>query len=296
MTVRYRVEHRTTYTYAQPVAVCHNLFHLRPRPCDDQQSAPTTLQVDPVPAVLVARDDFFGNPTHFAIVQQPHRVLDITALTIVERAAIPVPDASQDSAWEDVAAQVAAARDDIGLGCYQLTFPSPMVRDRPAFREYAASSFPAGRPALAGAIELSSRLHRDLTYVPGATTVETTPEEALAKRRGVCQDFAHVLLGCLRAFGLPARYVSGYLVTQRDPKLAEAPLVGADASHAWVSVWTPEHGWVDLDPTNDMLPSDRHVTVAWGRDYGDVCPVKGVILGGGAHTIDVAVSVTPITA
>jgi transglutaminase-like putative cysteine protease len=293
--VRYRVEHRTTYTYAQPVSVCHNLFHLRPRACAAQQNDATTLTIDPLPAVLIERDDFHGNPTTFAIVQQLHHTLDITAVTFVERAPIPAPASTDGAAWETVRDQVRSARDPAGLARYQLTFPSPMVRGSAALRDYAAPSFPAGRPALAAAIELSSRLHRELTYVPGATTVETTPEDTLASGQGVCQDFSHVLVGCLRSFGVPARYVSGYLMTTPDPARPADALVGADASHAWVAVWTPEAGWVDLDPTNDMLPSDRHVTVAWGRDYGDVCPVKGVILGGGSHTIDVAVAVTPTT-
>jgi transglutaminase-like putative cysteine protease len=294
VTVRYRVTHRTEFTYRQPVSVCHNQFHLRPRSTPRQRCAGTSLAIDPLPAVVTDRHDLFGNPTTFAIVQQVHRALAVEALSDVELAGAAPPEPSAGAPWETVRDAVRAGRDAATLERYFLTFDSPMVRASQPLREYAAPSFPAGRPLLEAAVELSSRLHHDLAYEPGSTTVGTTPDETLALGRGVCQDFAHVAIGCLRAMGLAARYVSGYLVTGRTASSDGAALTGADASHAWLSVWTPEADWVDLDPTNDLVPTDRHVTLAWGRDYGDVSPIRGVILGGGEHASRVGVEVVPV--
>jgi transglutaminase-like putative cysteine protease len=291
--VRYLVTHRTQYTYGQPVSVCHNLLHLRPRELPTQACLGTTLTIDPPPALLEDRLDGFGNPTTFAIVQQVHRELCVEAVSEVDVApsAVLTPEGGQ--AWEVVRDGLRTQRGTDALARYALTFESPMVQASDALREYAAPSFPAERPLLEAACELSSRVYRDLEYLPGATTVGTTPEDTLSLGRGVCQDFAHLAVGCLRSLGLAARYVSGYLVNEPHGAPAAA-LAGADASHAWLAVWTPEHGWVDLDPTNDLLPTDRHIKLAWGRDYGDVSPIKGVILGGGDHTIDVAVDVTAV--
>ena len=292
--MRYRVVHRTVYAYRHPVSVCHNLFHLQPRPCAHQRALASTVTVDPEPAVATVRSDFFGNPTTFAIVQQLHRTLAVEARSDVELEALTPPDPLATSPWERAHAALRAEHDAAMLERYLFTFDSPLVHASDALRAYVAPSFPAGRPILDGAVDLASRIHAQLAYDPGATTVATTPDETLALGRGVCQDFAHLAIGCLRALGLAARYVSGYLITERTATANGDELVGADASHAWLSVWTPEAGWVDLDPTNDRMPTDRHVTVAWGRDYGDVSPIKGVILGGGEHTIDVAVAATPL--
>jgi transglutaminase-like putative cysteine protease len=288
--MRYRVTHRTIYSYSQPVSVCHNLFHLRPRPSALQQCNRSSLAIDPLPAVVTDRSDFFGNPTTFAIVQQLHRTLSVEAVSEVDLGRRTPPDPAESTPWEAVRDAVRAGRDPAMLERYVLCFDSPMVRVSDALREYALPSFPEGRPVLEATVELSSRIHRDLAYEPGATTVGTTPDETLALRRGVCQDFAHLAIGCLRALGLPARYVSGYLVTGRGAP-SEAALTGADASHAWLAVWTPEHDWVDVDPTNDQIPTDRHITLAWGRDYSDVSPIRGVILGGGDHKTRVVVEV-----
>jgi transglutaminase-like putative cysteine protease len=291
--VRYRVTHRTRYAYSQAVSVCHNLLHLRPRPRPHQRPAGTLLAVDPVPAILTDHEDAFGNPTTFAIIQELHRTLAVEAVTEVELEPTP-PPAATAVAWEEARARLRAGRDVEGLACYQLAFDSPLVRASETLRDYATPSFPPGRPLLEAALDLSSRIHRELAYRPGATTVHTTPEETLRLGRGVCQDFAHLAIGCLRSLGLAARYVSGYLVTGRSATSDAATLAGADASHAWLGVWLPDAGWVDLDPTNDLVPHDRHVTVAWGRDYGDVCPIKGVILGGGEHAVQVAVEVAAL--
>jgi transglutaminase-like putative cysteine protease len=290
--MRYRVTHKTHYAYSQPVSVCHNLFHLRPRPSPRQACARTSLAIDPLPAVLTDRIDLFGNPTTFAIVQQLHRALSVEAVSEVDLERTVPPDPAASSPWEEVRDAVRAGRDPETLERYFLTFDSPMVRASDMLRDYAAPSFASGRPLLEATVELSSRIHQDLAYEPGATTIGTTPEETLAQKRGVCQDFAHLAIGCLRAMGLPARYVSGYLVTGRSAP-EEPVLTGADASHAWLAVWTPEFDWVDVDPTNDQIPTDRHVTLAWGRDYGDVSPIRGVILGGGDHKTRVSVEVRP---
>ena len=292
--MRYRVSHRTEYAYRQPVSVCHNLFHLRPRPCPRQQCARTSLMVDPIPAVLADRTDQFGNPTTFAIVQQVHRMLTVEAVSEVDLERTEPPDHAAGQAWETVRDAVRAGRDPATLERYFLTFDSPMARGSDVLREYAAPSFSADRPLLDAAIDLSSRIYRDLAYEPGATTVGTMPEETLTLGRGVCQDFAHLAIGCLRAMGLPARYVSGYLVTGRTSSSDATELTGADASHAWLSLWTPDFDWVDIDPTNDQVPTDRHITLAWGRDYGDVSPIRGVILGGGEHASRVGVSVSAV--
>ena len=293
--MRYLVTHRTQYSYAQPVSVCHNLLHLRPRPLPRQACLSSTLTIDPSPALLEDRLDGFGNPTTFAIVQQVHRELSVEAVSEVDIVPSVAPSTEGGQAWEVVRDSLRMQRTAEALERYALTFDSPMVQASDTLREFAAVSFPADRPLLEAARDLSSRIHRDLTYTPGATTIATTAEETLSIGRGVCQDFAHLAVGCLRSLGLAARYVSGYLVNVPAAAAGvDDELTGADASHAWLALWTPEHGWVDLDPTNDLLPTDRHVTLAWGRDYGDVSPIKGVILGGGDHTVDVAVDVIAV--
>ena len=292
--MRYLVTHRTQYSYGQPVSVCHNLLHLRPRPLPRQTCLSTTLTVDPPPALLEDRLDGFGNPTTFAIVQQVHRELSVEAVSEVEIAPWVAPKPCGGEPWEVVRDGLRTQRSADALARYALTFDSPMVQASDVLREFARPSFSRERPLLEAACELSSRIHRELAYLPGATTVATTPEETLSLQRGVCQDFAHLAVGCLRSLGLAARYVSGYLVNAAGAASSDDELTGADASHAWLALWTPEHAWVDLDPTNDLLPTDRHITLAWGRDYGDVSPIKGVILGGGDHTIEVAVDVTAV--
>ncbi len=188
-------------------------------------------------------------------------------------------------------AQLRAGASTAERDAYSFVFDSPYVPRDEALADYAAPSFPPGRPLLAAVFDLTTRIHREFRYDPRATTVATPMRKVLARRAGVCQDFAHLQLGCLRALGLAARYVSGYLVTEPPP--GKARLVGADASHAWLSVFCPAWGWIDCDPTNDQVPGDRHVTLAWGRDYDDVCPVRGIVLGGGRSTLKVSVDVVP---
>jgi transglutaminase-like putative cysteine protease len=234
--------------------------------------------------------DFFGDAVTFFTVQEPHRMLTVTANSTVEVTAVPHPD--DTPAWDTVRDLLRSEPNATDLEVYQYLFASPHIPCSRRLWRYAAPSFPPGRPLLDAVLDLTRRIHTDFTYDPRATSVSTPLHDVLRARRGVCQDFAHVQIGCLRALGLAARYVSGYLVTQAPP--GQPRLVGADASHAWVSVYCPGYGWIDTDPTNNMLRSDRHITVAWGRDYSDVSPIKGVFLGGGQHTMQVAVDVAPV--
>jgi transglutaminase-like putative cysteine protease len=251
------------------------------------------LAIRPKPRVLHDRLDVFANRATDFTIEELHRELVIEATSEVELETAPPPDPASDCAWEEAHRVLRAGRDPDALARYQLCFDSPLVAASDALRAFAEPSFAPERPLLEGAADLCSRIHREFAYEPGVTTVATSPDELLGLRRGVCQDFAHVAIGCLRSLGLAARYVSGYLVTGRVRGAESAELVGADASHAWLAVWSPALGWVDLDPTNDLLPDDRHITVAWGRDYGDVSPIRGVVMGGGQHTVSVSVEVAP---
>jgi transglutaminase-like putative cysteine protease len=224
-------------------------------------------------------------------VQQSHTELTFHSRSLVEVSAIEPPRPDTTLPWETVVEQIAGDRSAQGLAIFELTLASPYARGSTDLASYAAPSFTPGRPLFDAARDLTSRIRRDFGYEPGATSVSTPVDQVFAQRRGVCQDFTHVQIAAMRGLGLAVRYVSGYLVTR--PRKGAAKLRGADASHAWLSVWLPGYGWLDLDPTNDVVPGDQHVTVAWGRDYGDVSPIVGVILGGGEHRIDVEVHVEP---
>jgi transglutaminase-like putative cysteine protease len=290
--VIYEVSHRTVYRYSQPVSISHHLLHLTPRPAVFQTCRDSAIELAPAPSVRAPGTDYFGNPTTFVTVQQNHVELVLHALSIIEVEPREVPEAAATPAWEAVRDRAQDERSPEALGALEFAFASPYVPLLPELRAYAARSFTPGRPVLEAARELTHRVFADFKYDPTATTLTTGVAEAFALRRGVCQDFAHIELACLRALGLPSRYVSGYLVT-RPPEGTER-LVGADASHAWLSLWVPGHDWVDLDPTNDLIPGDEHITVAWGRDYGDVSPVSGVMFGGGEHRVSVAVDVVRV--
>ena len=282
--MNYRVRHLTEYSYTEPVSVSRHVLHLAPRLQPRQRSRDFRLTIDPVPAVLTERLDYFGNTATFGAIQQPHQQLNVLAESEIEILAAPAPVAALTLPWEDAAA---AARDEFEP-C-QFTFESPFVRTATKFADYARQSFTPRRPLLPALVELTARIHKEFIYDPRATTVATPVAEFFQKRRGVCQDFAHVEIACLRSLGLAARYVSGYL--QTNPAPGQTRLVGADASHAWVALYCLGDGWIDADPTNNSLPALQHLTLAWGRDYGDVTPIRGVILGGGRHRLHVAVTV-----
>lgn len=286
--MRYRVRHATEYSYADPVSQSHHLAHLVPRTDNGQIVAARELRILPHPAFRRERIDVYGNRATYFSIEEPHRHLAVESRLEVEVPRAPPPPA-RSAAWDEVAARVARDRRADTLNAFAFAFASPCVRLSPGLREYAAPSFPAARPLLEAVMDLTRRVHADFVYDTRATNVSTPVDDVLAARRGVCQDFAHLTLGCLRALELPARYVSGYLRTRPPP--GKPRLVGADASHAWVSVYLPDYGWMDFDPTNGVAAADEHITVACGRDFGDVAPLRGVILGGGTHELSVAVDV-----
>ena len=288
---RYRISHTTTYDYSEPVSLCQNVAHLAPRACPRQLAEPSVMVITPEPAVLQNRVDFFDNPVSYFTIQEPHRELTVDVTHRVTVLPEAPPAAAATPPWELVRDRLGWDRGAAWLDAYQYVFDSRYAAADPRFAAYAGPSFAPGRPVLEAALDLTRRTHADFAYDPRATTLATPVAEVFESRRGVCQDFAHLMLACLRSVGLAARYVSGYLSTVPPP--GRPRLVGADATHAWVGVFCGDAGWVDLDPTNDQIPAGRHVLLAWGRDYEDVSPLKGVILGGGTHAVRVAVSVVP---
>ncbi len=289
----YDVTHTTTYDYHSPVTVSHHLLHLSPRRLPRQVRLEHHIETEPTLATSSQRTDYFGNDVMFATVEGPHRRLRITSHSRVAVGPASIPDAAETPPWENVRGLCRSDRSSSVLEAIEFTFASPLVPLDPVFGGYALASFSPRRSLVEAALDLTARIHADFTFDATATTVSTPLREVLENRRGVCQDFAHFELACLRALGLPARYVSGYLET--IPPAGLPRLTGADASHAWISLFCPGIGWIDFDPTNNCLPSMRHITVAWGRDYGDVSPVRGVLLGSGGHTLSVSVDVTPLS-
>lgn len=285
----YRIVHRTTCRYRHPVSVGKHVACLKPRSLPRQQLAQSELHIQPTPATMTERIDYFGNLLYFFTVQEPHKELVVEARSEV-RILDNSPSGPQDSPpWEEAVRLLPADQSPAGLEAYQFRFESPRIKLRPEFASYALESFPPRRPMREGLLDLTARIHEDFRFDSKVTNVRTTPEEVFRKRRGVCQDFAHFQIACLRSLNLSARYVSGYLRTHPPP--GQARLVGADASHAWVSAYCPGIGWIDLDPTNNLVPSNGHVTIAWGRDYGDVSPLHGLIQGGGINDLSVSVDV-----
>jgi transglutaminase-like putative cysteine protease len=290
--MRYRIVHATDYFYSEAVPLCHNEVHLKPRETVRQQCVDHRLEIIPRPEQLDECRDYFGNPICFFSLGEAHRQLSVASRCVVELAPTAYMPPEETEPWEQVSARMHAGAKDENLEVLEYTFDSPHVATSRALAEYAGNSFSPARPWLAAALDLMARINRDFAYDSTATSVSTPLASVLAMRRGVCQDFAHLQIGCLRSLGLPARYVSGYLQTTPPPDRPR--MVGADASHAWLSAWCPEYGWVDFDPTNNVVPSLGHITVAWGRDYSDVCPIKGVFVGGGEHRMKVSVDVEPV--
>ncbi|MEL6196305.1 MAG: transglutaminase family protein [Pseudomonadota bacterium] len=291
----YEVRHRTTYRYAARAAFSQHLLRLTPRDTDCQRVLDSRIDITPRVEPMATQQDLFGNTEHVATMTRAHDELTITAVSRVER-----QDPSQfifeaGAPWERVRDQV------LGHGnmppvpeAAPFVFPSAMTGGNGDILDYSVKSLRPGRPLLAAAAELCARIHRDFEYEPGSTGADTHPRDSFAARRGVCQDFAHVMLACLRSLRVPARYVSGYLRTV--PPQGQERLQGADASHAWVSVWDPVFAWVDFDPTNDVVPGLDHITLAWGRDFRDVSPVSGLVVGSGSQALSVGVDVIPLSA
>ena len=287
---RLLVSHVTEYEYASPVELAAHMAHLRPRALPWQRVARFAFHADPAPDRVQWGTDHFGNPVAWLFLDHAHASLSVAveAVVDVERRKHPAP--GETPAWEYVAA--AAMQPGAAQEVAEFAFGSPMAPALPALRAFAAASFPQGRPVLDGLLNLMARIGREFRFDPEVTTVSTPVERVLHMRAGVCQDFAHLMIAGLRGLGLPARYVSGYLRTAPPP--GQARLRGADHSHAWVQCWLgPAHGWIDLDPTNTLVVADGHVWLGWGRDYADVSPVRGVLLGGGRHSLRVSVDIVP---
>jgi len=295
MNARYQIFHDTHYHYDSPVSLAQQLAHLWPRACDWQRCTEQQLLISPEPTTRRDELDVFGNPLTRLAFERPHDELLVNARLSVEVLARPLLDFNQSPTWE-------STRDALTYGGRPLAAPlleacryrfeSPYVHLKRSFVEFSESCFVPGRPLMLGVRALMEKIFEEFTFDADATQVATPLVEVLERRRGVCQDFAHLMLACLRSRGLAARYVSGYLLTQPPP--GQARLIGADASHAWVSVYCPVLGWVDFDPTNNVQPALEHITLAWGRDFSDVSPLRGVILGGGSHDPEVRVTVMPL--
>jgi transglutaminase-like putative cysteine protease len=293
--MKYRITHKTWYEYADLAPVCHNLVHLAPRNTTRQSCNRFELTIEPLPAFQANRTDAFGNRVDYFSIERAHHKLEIVAESEVEVRPLDQRIMGKIPCWEDC---VVASHDPamnrpsssaIEPAHWLLRIPSPRVPPLPALREYAEKSFKPRRSIIEAIVDLKVRIHHDYHFDTRATTVDTPLADVLGMRRGVCQDFAHLAIGCLRSMGLATRYVSGYLRTSPPP--GKARLIGADASHAWCSCWCGALGWIDFDPTNNCFAGDSYVTIAWGRDYADVCPIQGVFVGAGEHRIGVSVDV-----
>ncbi|GAB1257682.1 transglutaminase family protein [Aurantivibrio plasticivorans] len=283
--MRYRVKHITEYKYVEAVTHCYNLAHMTPRSTRRQRCFSSDVIVSPRPAVHSQRVDYFGNQAYQFEIQQRHKKLTITVVSDIETKDQPI---SQNFDFgiscAEALAQIQHSTKPDDILAREFLLSSPLIRiQHDEIREYAAASFEDDKPLLSCVMDLTSRIYRDFEYSPESTTVSTPLIEVLEKKQGVCQDFAHFQIACLRALGFPSKYVSGYIETLPPP--GKEKLVGADASHAWISVYSPAEGWVEFDPTNDTLATEQHIITAWGRDYSDVTPLKGIVYGGGEDPV-----------
>jgi len=290
--MRLSVLHETEYEYEAPVLLSRQFLHLTPRELPWQKCLAHRIAVEPLPDEFVPRRDYFGNSTNHLQIAASHDALIVRAASSVD--VLPRAEAARKRKtppWGSLRERLRSEASSPLLDPCEFLYESTHVGLLAELAAYATRSFPAGRPIFDAAFALTRRIHADFSFDPKSTSVSTPLAEVLKLRRGVCQDFAHLMIGCLRALGLSARYVSGYILTTPPP--GKPRLVGADASHAWVSVWCGEAGWIDFDPTNDCVVDDEHITLAWGRDFADVTPMRGVILGGGEQTLAVRVTVAP---
>jgi len=290
---RYRVVHETRYTYQSAVSLSQQYLHMTPRSFSYQRTEDHAITVEPAFEDSSEGLDYFGNSTRHIGISAPHAALCVRAESTVmlyRRPALAQLDASPP--WEQLRDSVTRTCSEAALDACRYLYASPHVSLSPDLADYALPSFTAGRPLLAAVLDLTRRIFEDFEFDGAATDIATPLEDVLRGRRGVCQDFAQLMIGALRSIGLPARYMSGYILTH--PPEGEPRLVGADASHAWVSVYCPRLGWVDFDPTNRCLVQDEHVVTGWGRDFSDVTPMRGIVLGGGEQELAVSVTVTPL--
>lgn len=291
--MQYRITHKTTWTYERPVTVCHYTARLEPRTLPQQSCPWHELHIHPQPTEKATRCDYFGNSSVYFEIEGSHESLEITAQSLVRLQQNAPVDSRATPAWELVRDACLADQLTPTAVAGEMCFASPLIPVNSVFAAYAKPSFPPGRTILEGVKDLNRRIFKDFAFDPTATDFATPVAKVLQQRRGVCQDFAQVMIACFRSLGLPARYVSGYLETLPPP--GQPKLVGADASHAWVSVYCgDEVGWTDADPTNNLLPGSRHITLAWGRDFGDVSPLRGITIGAGEQALQVSVDVLPV--
>ncbi len=288
--MNYRIRHETRYDYAEPTSVSYNEVRLSPLNLPSQTLIHKRLTVTPRPSEVSERIDYFGNPTWFVAIDQPHNSMTVQVESHVRiDRPTDVMAIYPSLSWEDARDQLLTPGDPETTAALDFILDAPLIEADADLEGYARPSFSPGRPLVETVLDLMQRIHRDFKFEPGTTDTATPLSEVLTHRRGVCQDFAHLGIGCLRSLGLPARYVSGYIETLPPP--GKTKLKGADASHAWFSAFIPGFGWIDFDPTNNQIPSDQHIIVAYGRDFSDVTPIKGVIFGAGQHELSVAVDV-----
>ena len=287
--MKYAITHITGYKYSEPASLSQNELFLYPRATSHQFVLQSSLTILPEPQYQHRRLDFFGNSVDVFMVQHPHDELVVKANSVVQTSVQAIPEKSATASWEEVAKRLALHSHQADFDAFPFLFASPLITIGPQSLSYAKISFTPGRPVLEAALDLMQRMYTEFTYDKSASTIDTTVAQILESKKGVCQDFAHLAISCLRSLGLAARYVSGYLETIPTP--GKPKLIGSDASHAWVSIFIPDFGWVDFDPTNNLVVGESHITLAWGRDYGDVAPVKGVVMGGGSHRLTVNVDV-----
>ncbi|MEI7702077.1 MAG: transglutaminase family protein [Planctomycetia bacterium] len=290
--MRYKVIHRTRYSCHDPVSVGHNQAWLEFRQVDRQSVESFSLVISPEPSVRTRRIDAFGNPVHMFSFNEGYQHLDVTSAIVVKIDEVGISSAGSTRTQQELVDSLRYSSNPFCQNATEYRFRSPRIHWTPEIRAYAADSLSAFRPLLQNVVELTKRIHADFVYDNRATTVNTPVTDVFRLRRGVCQDFAHLQIAMLRSHGIPCRYVSGYLRT--IPPIGQPRLVGADASHAWLSVYLGSGEWVDLDPTNNRICSQDHITLAWGRDYGDVPPLTGVFIGGGQHQLTVSVDVQPL--
>lgn len=292
MSARFQIVHQTEYRNATSVLVSNQALHLQPRELEYQHVLESKLIIDPLPASRHDSLDYFGNPTTFFTIGKSHQTLQINCRHQVRVDRKPVPDPEATEPWDKSGAFPTGRASREMLRILEFRYPSPGSPFLLDLRDWSIESFQPDRPGLEAAIELNHRIFKEFTFDSTATVVSTPLEEVLKLKRGVCQDFAQLAVACFRSVGLPARYVSGYLKTLPPP--GEAPRFGADASHAWCSVYFPQEGWIDLDPTNDKIVDNTYITLGWGRDYSDVSLIRGVLSGGGPQQLYLAVDVAPL--
>ena len=291
--MQYKITHTTEYTYAGSISLCHNIAMLIPRDTDKQERKKTVIKIIPEPDVMQEYDDFFGNKVLYFAIQHQHKKLSVSVTNDIEKiitTSLPI-NLYSNLPWEEARLQLFEPRPDF-IDARQYIAETSMTTIDDQITLYALQSFTSKRPMFEAAKDLMQRIYNDFKFDPDFSTVSTPVTEVMRLKRGVCQDFAHLAIACLRSLGLPARYVSGYIETL--PPMGKIKLVGVDASHAWFALFIPNLGWIDFDPTNNQIPGEQHITIGWGRDYADISPLKGVILSSGSHKLRVSVDVRRI--